>query len=70
MARRRFGIPFIPPERPREEWEHVYVTKGGRRFVKIEELLNHDDTIERIEEVAALTPVDVQSAPKEGGSGS
>ena len=53
---KRFGIGFIPPRRPREEWEHVHVTKGGRRFVKIDELLRDEVAVERIKEVAALTP--------------
>ena len=70
MSRRRFAIPFIPPQRPKEEWEHVYVTKGGRRFVKIDELLSHDATVERIKEVAALTRVDGQDVTKKAGSSS
>ena len=69
MTRRRFGIPFIPPQRPKEEWDHVHVTKGGRRFVKVEELLSDGDAVERIEAVAALTAVDGEDGVKgRGGS--
>ena len=49
-------MPFIPPPRPKKEWEHVHVTKGGRRFVDVDELLTDDDAIAKIKDVAALTP--------------
>ena len=55
MGKRTVIIPYIPPRRPAEEWEHVHVTRGGRRFVEVEELLGHEDAKQRIKEVAALT---------------
>ena len=29
---------MIPKQRPKEEWEHVYVTRNGGRYVNVEEL--------------------------------
>ena len=29
---------MIPRQRPKEEWEHVYVTRNGGRYVNVEEL--------------------------------
>ena len=57
-------MPFVPAPRPKKEWEHVHVTKGGCRFVEVEELLSHDDAIATINAVAALTPVDPQGSDK------
>lgn len=64
MAQKIFGIAFIPPERPKKEWEHVQVTKGGRRYVDVEELLNNGVAMKEIEAIAALTAFDVQDAAK------
>ena len=62
-------MPYIPPGRPMEEWEHVHVTKGGRRFVEIDELLASEDVIDIIREVASLTnDVDVQDPAQEAAS--
>lgn len=35
---KRWILGMIPKQRPKEEWEHVYVTRNGGRYVKVEEL--------------------------------
>ena len=35
---KRWILGILPRQRPREEWEHVYVTRNGGRYVDVEEL--------------------------------
>ena len=35
---KRWILGIHPRQRPREEWEHVYVTRNGGRYVDVEEL--------------------------------
>ena len=34
----RWILGMIPRQRPKEEWEHVHVTRSGARYVEVEEL--------------------------------
>lgn len=35
---KRWILGILPRQRPKEEWEHVYVTRNGGRYVDVEEL--------------------------------
>ena len=35
---KRWILGIFPRQRPKEEWEHVYVTRNGGRYVDVEEL--------------------------------
>ena len=34
---------FLPRQRPKEEWAHVFVTRDGARYVDVQELLGCDE---------------------------
>ena len=38
-SRPRFLESLFPRQRPKHEWEHVYVTRNGTRYVDVKELL-------------------------------
>ena len=49
----------IPEQRPKEEWEHVKVTRDGTRYVDVDELLEDEraqELIERMKEVEVGDP--------------
>ena len=39
---RRPFLGLFPRQRPKEEWEHVYVTRNGTRYVDVKELLEDE----------------------------
>lgn len=65
-SRPRFLACLFPRQRPRHEWEHVYVTSNGRRYVKVEELLE-DERVKALIRKAAKVEVESPSrnAPAE-----
>ena len=44
----------IPDQRPKEEWEHVKVTRDGTRYVDVEELLKDERAQEQIKRMKLL----------------
>ena len=56
-SRPRFLESLFPRQRPKDEWEHVYVTRNGRRYVKVEELLE-DERVKALIRKAAEVEVE------------
>lgn len=57
---------LFPRQRPKHEWEHVYVTRNGTRYVDVKELLEDEgvkDLIRKAAEVKVESPN--RSAPAE-----
>ena len=48
---RLFGI---PPQRPKEEWEHVKVAANGTRYVDVDEFMQHPKVVEQVEAIKKL----------------
>ena len=65
-SRRRFLEGLFPRQRPKHEWEHVYVTRSGRRYVDVKELLE-DERVKALIRKAAEVEVESprQNAPAE-----
>ena len=61
QGRRRFLEDLFPRQRPKEEWEHVYVTRNGTRYVDVKELLE-DERVKALIRKAAT--IDVESPPR------
>ena len=53
----RFLEGLYPRQRPKREWEHVYVTRNGRRYVDVKELLE-DDRVKALIRKAAKVEVE------------
>ena len=64
--RPQFLESLFPRQRPKEEWEHVYVTSSGRRYVDVKELLE-DDSVKALICKAAKVKVEapLQNGPAE-----
>ena len=60
QGRRRFLEDLFPRQRPKEEWEHVYVTRNGTRYVDVKELLE-DERVKALIRKAAT--IEVESPP-------
>ena len=45
---------MIPRQRPKEEWEHVYVTRNGGRYVNVEELFARESVKEDLAKMKEL----------------
>ena len=45
---------MIPKQRPKEEWEHVYVTRNGGRYVNVEELFARESVKEDLAKMKEL----------------
>ena len=56
-GRRPFLDSLFPRQRPKEEWEHVYVTRNGTRYVDVKELLE-DERVKALIRKAAAIEVD------------
>ena len=51
---RRFLEDLFPRQRPKGEWEHVYVTRNGTRYVDVKELLADERVKALIREAAEI----------------
>ena len=56
-GRRRFLEDLFPRQRPKGEWEHVYVTRNGTRYVDVKELLE-DERVQALIQKAAEIEVE------------
>lgn len=56
----------IPEQRPKEEWEHVKVTRDGTRYVDVDELLKDERALEQI---ARMKELDVEDRRRERSEG-
>ena len=45
---------MIPRQRPKEEWEHVYVTRNGGRYVNVQELFARESVKEDLAKMKEL----------------
>ena len=65
-SRPRFLESLFPRQRPKHEWEHVYVTRNGTRYVDVKELLA-DERVKALIRKAAEVEVESprQNAPAE-----
>ena len=45
----------IPKQRPKEEWEHVYVARNGGRYVKVEDLFEKDSVKKDLRKMKMLS---------------
>ena len=65
-SRPRFLESLFPRQRPKHEWEHVYVTRSGRRYVDVKELLE-DERVKALIRKAAEVEVEspFRSVPAE-----
>ena len=69
---RRFLEDLFPRQRPKEEWEHVYVTRNGRRYVDVKELLEDDRVkalIRKAAEIEVESPRPKAQAERRGQDG-
>lgn len=63
---------LFPRQRPKGEWEHVYVTSSGRRYVDVKELLEDErvkDIIRKAAEVEVESPSQDAPAERQGQDG-
>ena len=60
-GRRPFLDSLLPRQRPKEEWEHVYVTRNGTRYVDVKELLEDEGVKALIRKAAEI---EVESPPR------
>lgn len=51
---KRWILGILPRQRPREEWEHVYVARNGERYVNVKELFEKDSVKEDLAEMKKL----------------
>ena len=56
----------IPEQRPKEEWEHVKVTRDGTRYVDVDELLKDERALKQI---ARMKELDVEDPRRERSEG-
>ena len=56
-SRPRFLESLFPRQRPKREWEHVYVTRNGTRYVDVKELLE-DEHVKALIDKAAKVEVE------------
>ena len=71
-SRPRFLESLFPRQRPKHEWEHVYVTSSGRRYVDVKELLEDErvkDIIRKAAEVEVESPSQDAPAERQGQDG-
>ena len=45
---------MIPRQRPKEEWEHVYVTRNGGRYVNVKDLFARESVKEDLAKMKKL----------------
>lgn len=46
---------MIPRQRPKKEWEHVYVTRNGGRYVNVEELFARESVKKDLDKMKELS---------------
>ena len=71
-SRPRFLESLFPRQRPKHEWEHVYVTRSGRRYVDVKELLENEHVkalIRKAAEVEVESPRRNVPAERRGQDG-
>ena len=55
---------IIPKQRPKEEWEHVYVTRSGVRYVEVEELFARESVKEDLAKMQKLWESHTKNHPE------
>ena len=61
---KRWILGMIPRQRPKEEWEHVYVARNGGRYVDVEELFARESVKKDLAEMKKLSESHTKSHPE------